>query len=161
MADGDAPVQQQKLLHKTIKKITHDTGELAFNTAIAQMMIFVNELFPEETLYRSVWEPFVLLIAPYVPHLGEDLWKKLGRPPSISNQPWPAYDDKLTRDEEVTVVVQVNGKIRARIDTAAGTAKDRLQDDAFAHPRIRELVDGKTVVKVIVVPDKLVNIVVR
>ncbi len=161
IVDGDAPLAHARILHKTIKKVSHDTNELALNTAIAQMMIFINEIFGEETLYRSIWEPFVLVLSPYAPHLAEELWKKLGNEPSVSAQPWPGYDEELTRDDEVTVVVQVNGKIRSRMAVPAGTAPKELETKARGIDRIEELIRGKSVVKIVTVPDKLVNIVVK
>ena len=132
---------------------------MAFNTAIAQMMIYVNENFKEELLYRKVFEPFVLLLAPYAPHLAEEIWERLGREPSVSRQEWPEWIEEYTLEDEVTVVVQINGKVRSKIELPAGTEKGEMERKALEIDRIRELLDGKTVRKVITVPDKLVNIV--
>ncbi len=159
--DTEPPKELVRLLHKTIRKVTSDTDSLAFNTAIAQMMIFVNELFKVETHYRELWEPFVLLLSPYAPHLGEELWTKLGHEPSVSRVDWPVYDPALTVDEEVTIVLQVNGKVRSRVQATAGSGREELERLARADARIREWIDEKEVVKIITVPDKLVNIVVR
>ncbi len=161
LSDDAPPPELERLLHKTIKKVTDDTDSLAFNTAIAQMMIFVNELFKTETRHRALWEPFVLLLAPYAPHLGEELWAQLGHEPSVSKVSWPEYDAALTVDEEVEIVLQVNGKVRSRLRAAAGTEKPELERLALAEERIREWTEGKEVVRVISVPDKLVNVVVR
>ncbi len=161
VVDDAPPGELVRLLHKTIKKVTEDTDSLAFNTAIAQMMIFVNELFKVETHHRALWEPFVLLLSPYAPHLGEELWTKLGHEPSVSSVDWPVYDPALTIDEEVTIVLQVNGKVRSRIRATAGSSPEDLERLAREDARIREWTDQKEVVKVISVPDKLVNIVVR
>ena len=161
LTEGTPSDQVVKLLHRTIKKITHDTAEIEFNTAIAQMMIFINEVFKLEELPRQVWDPFVRLLAPYAPHMAEELWEKLGNAPSVSNAPWPEYDDALTVEDVVTVVVQVNGKVRSKFETARGTEKDEMERLAFEAPRIDELTDGKNIVKVITVPDKLVNIVAK
>mgnify|MGYP006279392075 CR=1 FL=1 len=155
------PDELVRLLHKTIRKVTEDTDALAFNTAIAQMMIFVNELFKVDVLHRALWEPFVLLLAPYAPHLGEELWAKLGHEPSVSQVSWPAYDPALTVDEEVTIVLQINGKVRSKTTVPAGTDRAELERIALANERIQEWVEGKEVVKVIAVPDKLVNVVIR
>ena len=160
-SEGSADEALMRLLHKTIKKVTEDTDTLAFNTAIAQMMIYVNELFKAETIHGSLWEPFVLLLAPYAPHLAEELWEQLGREPSVSKVSWPEYDPALTVDEEVTVVLQVNGKVRSKLTVAAGTEKAELEKLARADERIAGWMEGKEVVKTIVVPDKLVNIVIR
>ncbi len=160
-ADGPADTELLKLLHKTIKKVTEDTDSLAFNTAIAQMMIYVNELFKAQTLHRQLWEPFVLLLSPYAPHLAEELWQELGEQPSISRVPWPEYDAALTVDDEVTVVLQINGKVRSKMTVAAGTERAELETLARADDRIAGWLEGKSVVKTIVVPDKLVNLVIR
>ena len=155
-----------KLLHKTIKKVSGDTATLNFNTAISAMMIFVNELGKLESVPRAIWEPFVLLLAPYAPHLCEELWERLGsragKPrPSIARESWPAYDEALCADEEKEIVVQVNGKIRDRFLSAAGTTEKILEDTALSLPKVKEWMEGKTVAKVVVVKEKLVNIVVR
>jgi len=159
--EGPPPEDILRLLHKTIKKVGHDTAELAFNTAISQMMILVNELFKHETMWRSVWQDFIRLLSPYAPHLAEELWEMFGNAPPVSLADWPEYDEELTKDEEVEIVLQVNGKIRARLEPAAGTDPEELKSLAAANERIAELLDGKQVVKVIAVPDKLVNYVVR
>lgn len=160
MVNTEPPESLKKVLHKTIKKVSQDSANLEFNTAIAQMMICVNEFFKEEKLYESLWEPFVLLLAPYAPHLAEELWERLGREPSIANEPWPQWIEELTLDNEITVVVQVNGKVRAKLAVQAGTDRKELERLAFEHERIKEWIDGKEIRRVISVPDKLVNIVV-
>ncbi len=161
IVDGEPPIELQRLLHKTIRKVTDDTDSLAFNTAIAQMMIYVNELYKADALYRGLWEPFVLLLSPYAPHLGEQLWVDLGHEPSVSKQSWPEYDPALTVDDEVTIVLQVNGKVRSKLTAATGTSAQEIERLALADERIIEWTTGKQVVKVIAVPDKLVNVVVR
>ncbi len=157
--DAEPPEHLKKVLHKTIKKVTEDTGSLAFNTAIAQMMIYVNENFKEDELYRKVFEPFVLLLSPYAPHLAEEIWERLGRKPSVSKESWPEWVDEFTVEDRVTVVVQINGKLRGKMELPAGTDKTEMEKKALEIDRIKELLDGKTVRKVITVPDKLVNIV--
>ncbi|MFW5717899.1 MAG: leucine--tRNA ligase [Spirochaetota bacterium] len=161
LVDDEPPEALLRLLHKTIRKVTDDTGSLAFNTAIAQMMIFVNELFKVEKRYRRLWEPFVLLLAPYAPHLGEELWSQLGHEPSVSRASWPQYDPALTVDEEVEIVLQINGKVRSRMHAPAETDRAELERLALENERIQEWTDGKEIVKVISVPDKLVNVVIR
>ncbi|MCX7788485.1 MAG: leucine--tRNA ligase [Spirochaetes bacterium] len=159
LTDETLPRELERLLHKTIRKVALDTEKLEFNTAISQMMIFVNELFKLETLPRKAWEPFVLLLAPYAPHLAEELWEKLGNPPSISQVPFPSWDEELAKDEEVTIVIQVNGKVRAKVQANAGLSEEELKTLALNQQRIQDLVNGKTPRKIITVPDKLVNIV--
>jgi len=150
-----------KLLHKTIKKVTADTVALNFNTAISAMMIYTNEISRLASVPRSFWEPLVIMLSLYAPHLGEELWEKLGHKDSVSRCTWPVFDEKMTHDDEVTVVVQVNGKIRDKFTAAAGTAKAELEKTALALPGVIKWTQGFTITKVITVPDKLVNIVVK
>jgi leucyl-tRNA synthetase len=150
----------QKLLHRSIKKITHDTENLYFNTAISQMMIYSGELAKLPEIPRDMWEPLVIMVSAYAPHLGEELWEKLGHKESVSRCMWPLYIEELTHDDEVTVVVQINGKIRDKFTAAAGTAKDELEKTALAMPGTQKWLEGQTIKKVIIVPDKLVNIVI-
>jgi leucyl-tRNA synthetase len=152
--------QMQKLLHKTIKKVTEDTAGINFNTAISAMMIYSSEIAKLAEIPRSMWEPLVIMISVYAPHLGEELWEKLGYKNSVSASQWPVYNDALTRDNEVNIVVQVNGKIRDKFTSAAGTAKEQLEKTALSLPSVQKWIGGQTVVKIISVPDKLVNIVI-
>jgi leucyl-tRNA synthetase len=164
----DRPISEEKpsqellkTLHKTIKKVTGDTDSLNFNTAISQMMVLVNELYKVETLPRVVWETLVKMLSPYVPHLAEELWEKAGHEPSLANVAWPSYDEELTIESEVEMVFQINGKVRAKEVVEKGLAKEDLLAMAKANEKIVSWLEGKTIVKEIVVPDKLVNIVVR
>jgi leucyl-tRNA synthetase len=159
--EGDLPEDLKRLLHKTIKKVSEDTSNLAFNTAIAQMMIFSNRFSQETALYREAWEPFVRLISVYAPHLGEELWEKLGHKGSVSKEPWPDWIDELTVDEEVEIVCQINGKVRDRIQLPLDMPEDALQKKVMALERIKKYTEGKDIVKTIVVPNKLVNLVVK
>jgi leucyl-tRNA synthetase len=160
VVDEEPPVELQRVLHKTIKKVTEDTESLEFNTAIAQMMIFVNEVFKQDVLHRALWEPFVLLLAPYAPHIAEEMWEKLGHEESLAYHPWPSWAEDLTRDEQVEIVVQVNGKIRARLNMPVDTAEDQMKKQALEHERVKHYTEGKSVRKVVTVPNKLVNVVV-
>ncbi len=156
----EAPTAQQlKVLHKTIKKVTTDTQNLNFNTAISAMMVFVNEL--GDSLPKSVWKTFIVLLSPFVPHLAEELWERAGEQPSVSKAPWPEYDDALTADAEIEMVFQINGKIRSKLVVPAGLPADEMEKLARTDKRIIELTDGKEIVKIITVPNKLVNIVVK
>jgi len=150
-----------KLLHKTIKKVSADTASLNFNTAISAMMIYTNELVKLPEIPRHLWEPLVIMISVYAPHLGEELWERLGHKESVSSCSWPVYDEQLTHDDEVTVVVQVNGKIRDKFTAATGTAKAELEKIALSLPGVLKWTEGHTTAKVITVPDKLVNIVLK
>jgi leucyl-tRNA synthetase len=159
VTDEEPAESQLRLLHKTIKKVSRDTERLEFNTAIAQMMIFVNETSGLEVLPRALWEPFVLLLTPYAPHLAEELWEKLGNRPSVCTQRWPQWEEALTMEDLVEVVYQINGKIRAKENLPADLSGNELSRKALANPRIKELLGGKEIRKVITVPGKLVNIV--
>ena len=150
-----------RLLHKTIKKVTSDTATLDFNTAISQMMIYSNEIVKLEAVPPSLWEPMVVMISAYAPHLGEELWEKLGRTGSVSKASWPKFDESLTVDNEVTIVVQVNGKIRDKFSAAPDTSVEELEKTARTLPRLQKWLEGQTIVKVIPVKGKLVNIVVK
>ncbi len=150
-----------RLLHKTVKKVSHDTDTLNFNTAISAMMVYSSELAKLDPVPRALWEPLVLMVGTYAPHLGEELWEKLGHQDSLSKAPWPGYDQALTVDDEVTVVVQVNGKIRDKFSTIPGMSKEELEKTGLALPGVQRWLKDQTIVKVIVVPDKLVNVVVR
>ncbi|MCL1992955.1 MAG: leucine--tRNA ligase [Spirochaetes bacterium] len=160
-AAGDALPPLEKLLHRTIKKVSADTESFNFNTAISAMMIYSNELNKLEKIPRRLWEPLVLMVSAYAPHLGEEFWEKLGKPPSVSGCQWPSFDEALTHDDEVTVVAQVNGKIRDKFTAAAGTGREELEKTAFALPGVQKWTEGRSIVKVITVQDKLVNIVVK
>jgi leucyl-tRNA synthetase len=157
-----APTKDQlKLLHKTIKKVTVDTENLNFNTAISAMMIFVNEITGAAELPRSVWKTFLVLLSPYVPHIAEELWALAGEKPTVSKAPWPTWDEALTVDDEVEMVFQINGKIRSKLVVPAGLSGTEMETLARSDKRITELTAGKEIVKIITVPNKLVNIVVK
>jgi leucyl-tRNA synthetase len=157
----DTPPDRDTLrhLHRTIKKVTDDLDGMRFNTAISAMMELVNHLTKLEVRPRSVLEPLVLLLSPFAPHLGEELWSALGHATTLAYEPWPPYDEQLTRADEIEVPVQVNGKLRAKVTVSADVDDDTLRASALAEERVRATIDGKQVRKVIVVPRKLVNIV--
>ncbi len=161
MTDDAPSAELNKLLHKTIKKVSEDTANLAFNTAISQMMIFINDVSKLDAVPKALWSDFVKILSPYAPHLGEELWEKLGAKESIAYEPWPAYDEALCVDNTCTIVVQINGKIRDKFEAAIGADKAEVEKTALATPGAQKFMEGKTPVKVIVVPNKLVNIVVK
>jgi leucyl-tRNA synthetase len=160
-SDAAGGTELQKLLHRTIKKVSEDTNSLDFNTAISQMMIYSAELAKLAAIPREMWQPLIIMSGAYAPHLGEELWEKLGNKDSVSACKWPAYIEELTHFDEATIVVQVNGKIRDKFTAAAGTVKEELEKTALAMPNVQKWLEGQTVVKVISVPDKLVNIVIK
>lgn len=145
--------------HKTIKKVTDDLEHLRFNTAISQLMIFINEAYKAERLPREAMENFVQLLSPLAPHIAEELWSRLGHEESVTYVAWPGYDESLTVDKEVEIVIQINGKIVQRAYVAADLDAKGLEAHSLELPAIKEALSGKTIRKVIAVPGKLVNIV--
>ncbi|GBS96347.1 leucyl-tRNA synthetase [Staphylococcus aureus] len=150
-----------KVYNQTVKKVTEDFETLGFNTAISQLMVFINECYKVDEVYKPYIEGFVKMLAPIAPHIGEELWSKLGHEESITYQPWPTYDEALLVDDEVEIVVQVNGKLRAKIKIAKDTSKEEMQEIALSNDNVKASIDGKDIMKVIAVPQKLVNIVAK
>lgn len=150
----------EKVYHQTVKKVTEDYEALRFNTAIAQMMIFVNEAYKEKQVPKAYMEGFLKLLNPVAPHITEELWTTvLKHNELIVYEKWPEFDLAKTVNNEVTVVVQINGKLRDKLLVAVDTSKEELEKGALELPRIKELLTGLTIRKIIVVPNKLVNIV--
>jgi leucyl-tRNA synthetase len=158
----DVPPDRATLrkLHQTIQKVTDDLDGMRFNTAIAAMMEFINHVTPLNPRPRSVLEPFVLLLAPFAPHIAEELWRALGHTDTLAYEAWPRYDPDLLREDEIEVPVQINGKVRLRVKVAAGLDAAAFQQAVMESAEVRNLLAGKTVRKVIPVVGKLVNIVV-
>ena len=147
------------MYHQTVKKVTEDFEGLRFNTAISQMMVFVNEAYKADILPKAYAEGFVKMLAPIAPHIAEELWEILGHTGTISYEAWPAYDEAKMTDDEVEIVIQINGKVKAKLMVPVDAQKDVLEQIAMEDDKIKEQIDGKTVRKVIAVPGKLVNIV--
>jgi leucyl-tRNA synthetase len=164
IVDVDPAKAQQKITHATIKKITTDIETLSFNTAIAQMMIFVNAFTNAETIPLSAMRTFLILLNPFAPHLSSELWEKLNEKfdrsrGDITEETWPEYDERLLVEDEVEIVVQLNGKVRDRIRLPLLATEEEIKSAALASPKMAELLAGKTVRKVVVIPKKLVNVV--
>ncbi|HDR7790161.1 TPA: leucine--tRNA ligase [Bacillus paranthracis] len=154
----DAPNKElEKAYHQTVKKVTEDYAELRFNTAISQMMVFINDAYKAETLPKEYVEGFVKMIAPVAPHIGEELWSKLGYNETITYASWPTFDESKLVEDEVEIVVQVMGKVRAKLTMSKDASKEEMEQ--LALEAIKDQIEGKTVRKVIVVPGKLVNVV--
>jgi leucyl-tRNA synthetase len=149
----------EKVYHQTVKKVTEDYEALHFNTAISQLMVFINEAYKADVLPISYVEGFVKLISPIAPHIAEELWEKLGSSGTIAYEGWPAYDEAKLKDDEVEIVIQINGKVKHKLLVPVNTNKDVLEQIAMDDDKIKEQIDGKTIRKVIAVPGKLVNIV--
>lgn len=150
-----------KVFNQTVKKVTEDFNSLNFNTAISQLMVFINECYKSETIYKPYAEGFIKMLAPIAPHIGEELWNRMGNDDTITYQPWPTYDESLLVDAEVEIVVQVNGKVRAKMNIPKDTSKDEMEALALQDENVKLSIEGKDIKKVIAVPQKLVNIVAK
>jgi len=154
------PPAVDRKLHQTIHKVTVDTERLDYNTAIAAMMEYVNESRNAECGMRNAVEPLVVMLAPYAPHVAEELWQRLGHDTSVFDADWPAYDARLAASGDVEIAVQVNGKVRARLTVARGLDEAQVRAIALKDDTVRKFVDGKAVKKTIYVQDRLLNLVV-
>ncbi len=159
-SDSDTSESFKRVWHKTIKKITEDLEALRFNTAISQLMIFVNEAYKTDKLPAEAMKQFTQMLSPLAPHLAEELWERLGGNESITYSNWPSYDEAYTVDNEVEIVIQVNGKIVERAQIANDTDEAAMQEIALGLAKVQEAIDGRSVRKVIAVKGKLVNLVV-
>ncbi len=151
--------EQLRVLHYTIKKVTDDLDTFGFNTAISQMMIFVNEFSKQEALPREAADTFVKLVAPFAPHIGEELWRELGHQDTIAYVAWPAYDPELIKADEIEIAVQFMGKPRVRLMIPADSTIEQMEKIALGSEQVQLLIADKTVRKVVCVPGRLVNIV--
>ena len=152
--------EMEKVYHQTVKKVTEDYEILHFNTAIAQMMIFINEGYKHPKIAQEYLEGFLKLLSPIAPHLAEELWEKLGHNETITYEKWPVFDEAKTKEQLVTIVVQINGKVRDKIEVSAGLSQEEIKEIALASPKVQEYVGNNPLRKVIVVPNKLVSIVI-
>jgi leucyl-tRNA synthetase len=159
--DVEPTREQAQVVARTVAAVTDDIEHLRFNTAISRLMEFVNVFTAQDVRPRSAMATFTLLLSPFAPHLGEELWQLLGHESSLAYEPWPTFDPALLADETIEVPVQVNGKLRARINVAADADRGDLELAARRDEKVAALLEGKTIVKVIVVPRKLVNFVVK
>ncbi len=162
LVDDSEPTRDNlKSLHKLIKKVTADIEAFSYNTSVAAFMICINELAQQKCRSRQVLEPLLVVLAPFAPHIAEELWHSaLGKEGSICDAEWPSHNEEYLREDSVTMAVQFNGKVRFNITVPAGSANDVVQETALNDPAAAKWLEGKTVRKVIVVPSKIVNIVV-
>ncbi len=151
----------EKSFHKTIKKVSNDIEALKFNTAIAALMALLNEIYEQNEIGKDELKIFITLLNPFAPHLTEEMWEKAGFSGYLNQTSWPTYDEAKTVDNEVEMVLQVNGKIKDKIVVSTDISKEELEKTALENEAVKELTAGKTVVKIITVPKKLVNIVVK
>ena len=161
VVESGGEISMEKLLHKTIKGVTHDIEHLLFNTAIAKLMEFVNAALKVGQVDRGILERFVLLLSPFAPHMGEELWARLGNEGTLAYVDWPAHDEAFLVEDTVEIPVQVMGKLRGKITVAANADKETVLAAAKADPRVMEHTAGKTIVKEIYVPGKMLNLVVK
>jgi len=151
----------EKSYHQTVKKVTEDYEGIRFNTAISQMMVFINDCYKADVIPTTYAEGFVKMLAPIAPHIAEELWQLLGHDSTLSYEQWPTYDEAKLVDDEVEIAVQVAGKVRAKIVVAKDASKEDIEKVALADEKVQEYMAGKSLVKIIVIPGKLVNIVVK
>lgn len=161
ISDAEPTAEQLRVTHATIKAVTEDIDKLSFNTAIARMMEFVNFFNKEKTRPRACVEPLVLLLSPFAPHLGEELWSLLGHEGTLAYEPWPAFDEAHLKQDTIELPVQIKGKVRSKITVPADADQAAILAAAKADPKISEQIAGKEMVKEIVVPGRLVNLVVK
>ncbi|WP_303790725.1 leucine--tRNA ligase [Ruminococcus flavefaciens] len=150
-----------KVYHQTVKKVTDDFEKLAFNTAISQMMIFVNAVYKNGKCPREYAEGLIKMLSCITPHMGEEIWNIMGHNDTIAFESWPTYDDELCKEDTIEIVVQVNGKVKAKLNIAVDEDKDSVMEMALSDDKVKESIDGKTIIKQIYVPNKLVNIVAK
>jgi len=155
----EASTEELKSLHKAIKKVTGDLEGLRFNTAISALMIFVNEATGRELQSKEILSKFLLLLAPFAPHMAEELWEYLGAKKTLAHENWPAYDEKFLIEDEVEIGIQILGKLRSRIVVPKGTGENDLKERVLSDETVTKWLEGKPVKKFIVVPDRLVNII--
>ena len=159
--EDKALISARKTFAQTIKKVTDDTATLNFNTAISQMMIFINEISKLPEIPKAMWSDFVKVLSPYAPHLGEELWQKLGNNNTIAYESWPVFSEDFAKDDSKTIVVMVNGKKRDTFDAPVDTNQETLKKMAFDCEAVKKFTDGHEIVKTIVVTNKIVTIVVK
>lgn len=158
-ADKASPLT--RLTHKTIKKVGEDIAEFRFNTAVSAMMILVNEMNAAASVPQSLYEKLLLILAPFAPHIAEELWATLGHTDLIARAKWPEYDEVLTVDDEVTIPVQVNGKLRDTLTMQATASKEDIERTARASEKVQKCIAGKEIIRVVIVPGRMCNIVVQ
>lgn len=158
---GDAPTKAElKILHATLKKVTEDIEKMSFNTSVAQFMIAANELGALKCNKRTVLEPLVIALAPFAPHIAEELWEKLGHPDSVTVAKWPRWDAQHLVEDSFSYPISFNGKTRLQLEFPIGLSKEEIEAQVLANPEVQAKLGGQAPKKVIVVPQRIVNIVV-
>lgn len=161
IAEVEMSREQLYIMHSTINKVAQDIETLDLNTAVSQMMVFTNEFSNYDPIPREAVESFIKVLAPFAPHMSEELWEFLGHQESIAYEPWPTYKPEFARQDIITIVIQVNGKLRSNIEVEASAARERIIELSRNDPKVQKYLNGKEIVKEIFVPGRLVNFVVR
>ncbi|MBM4075161.1 MAG: class I tRNA ligase family protein, partial [Planctomycetes bacterium] len=159
--DVEPSSDQLRTLHRTIKAVTRDIESLGFNTAISRMMEFVNEFLSQEVRPKSAMKPFVLLLSPFAPHIAEELWSVLGHPESLAYEPWPEFDEKFLVETDVEIPVQVNGKLRGKVKVPVNADQSTIESTAKSDSTVQSYLEGKSIVKTVVITNKMINFVVK
>ena len=158
--DREPTAQELKILHKAIKKVTEDTEGMRFNTAISAMMVFTNEMGDIQTRSKKTLTDFLILLAPYAPHIAEELWQKMGHPDTIAYEPWPKWDESVLKEDTLELAVLVGGKVKCKITVPAGDSEENIRKLALDQPDVQKALVGKTAKQIIIVPGRIVNIVI-
>ena len=159
---GDvSDVDVMRRIHKAIKKVDEDTEAFAFNTAVAELMSTTNLLQEQETISREEYEILLQLLAPFAPHVTEEIWEQLGHGTSIFVESWPVCNPELAKDDMIEIAIQVNGKLRATIHISPELSQEEVSERALADQNVQRFVEGKKIVKIVYVPERLLNVVVK
>lgn len=162
LKEGDTySPQLENIVHKTIKKVTEDTERMKYNTSIAAMMSFVNEVYKNGSITKGELRTFLILLNPTAPHLTEEMWQMASIARYVHDAPWPKYDEEKTKDDEIVIVIQINGKIRGKMSVSSGLSMDDFTKFVSESEQCRQIIGDREIIKIIAVPDKLVNIVVK
>ena len=152
--------EELKSLHKLIKKVSWDIENFSYNTSVSAFMICVNELTSFKTKSKQILEPLVILLSPFAPHIAEELWHRLGHDTTVCDASWMDYKEEYLKEDNVTYAVSFNGKVRFSIEIPAGTPREEVEKTVLSHESSAKWIEGKTPKKIIVVPNKIVNIVI-
>ncbi len=161
MVDGDVSADMESTLHKTIKKVTEDIDRMKFNTAIAAMMSFINDAYSKGSITKAEYSTLLIMLNPFAPHMTEEIWQTIGNDGMIIDTAWPQYDESKTVDNEIEIVLQINGKVRDKLVISADATREDMEKLCMESEKVQSLTEGKQIVKVIAVPGKLVNVVVK